>query len=992
MYENLLKKDKNKYLLHTLLEMGMPEDENQFTYLDDGRKANHNYIDAESSGNLKFYVRSIYGGLETYTEEDPATAKFKPRMEKTWYLRRFINPKRNKDGDLQKYSPASGSGMRLLFPKNVVKAYKTGKDIDTLFIVEGFKKAMVGYLNGLYIVGMNGLTGWKTPNKKDEKGNKIEINEIREDLKELIQGCNIKKIVIFIDADLFAISEKPHSFKNPTSKRPNNFYKAALKAKEQFTSVADVYLAHPHQIYDAKGLDDLYLKFRNYSTINSPWSQVRIQPLKLTSKLQYNPEMYEISQIKDPDFVNNELNITEDLLKSVKTNKDGQYFAVRKLSGLTDFQIKEYFHLGSSDDFFEYHKKHLQKLKRTQIFFYRFRFNIAEDYSFVEKSEIQSDAEDIKFESIGNRTYILRPGGRRKFIANFRMTVLCVIDSHEDSKRVVKQINDENRTQVIEVDSETHTSRSRFRAACARRANFQFRGDQDDLDDWVMELFRDESMAVEIKQLGYDDHYDFYSFANGIVTNEGWMPVDKYGMLNYNEETYYLAPYSEFTKWKRKYYTETRKFAHLSPKNGKEVSFLDWIQLYMKVFGDNGLFTVNFTIRTMFGDIVFKKINGDPMLFASGMPEQGKSKCLEFARFFWGQEIQAAINIGSGKATPKYIMARLSQISNIFVHLDEFGTDIRAAENDMIKGFYDRYGRGTKAYSNDLATNEMPIHCSCAISGEHKPTGNAALLTRVQLTEFLYKTFTKKEEENFKDLQAMGENGITHITVKLLQQRKLIIAKWDSKYKMVLKQLHEYFRKKKINSRLLKTAAANITPSLILMEEGILNFGMSEQNMIIRYYDNIDRQFSLQKENTDARKFWDSFEQLCQMHIITIDKGDYRWEEDAIVICINSVHAKYHKFMIDNHEPKILGKSDWISYLEADKAHIPLRDKDGRIKKVRFTGKNSSAGLFFFYKDLGIDIKAEPPSILDKPTNTENEKKLLQEGNLVDVELDFPQN
>lgn len=990
MYKSLLNNSKNDYLIHTLLEMGLPESEIEFTYDDDGRKGTHKYIEAENSGNLKFFVQYISGELETYTEKDPSTAEFKPRHEKTWFLRRYINPKRNAEGDLQKYSPARGSGMRLFFPKNIVKAYKASEEINTLFIVEGFKKAIVGYLNGLPIVGMNGLTGWKTPNKKDDNGNKLEINEIRDELKELINTCRIKRIVIIFDNDLFTISEKSHSFRNPTTKRPNNFYKAALKAKELFSSVADVYLAYPHQAYNAKGLDDLYLSQRNYSRINSSLPRIKVENIDIdTSKFQ-SSELYKVPEIAQPDFINNEISITDDLMKSVDTNKDGQYFSVKKLSGLTDFQIKQSFYLGSPEDFFEYHKNHLQKLKRTQLFFYRFRFNISEDYTFIEKSEKQSDDEDIKFEYIGNRTYIVRPGKSRKFIANFVMKVLCVIDSAEDSKRVVKQINDENKTQVIEVDAETHTSRSRFRAACARRANFQFRGDQDDLDDWVIDLFRDEPVAIEIKQLGYDDYYDFYAFANGIVTDEGWEPVDKYGMLTYNEETYYLAPYSEFTKWKRKHFSESRKFAHLPPKDGNEVTFYQWIKLYMKVFGDNGLFTINHTIRAMFGDIAFKKINGDPMLFASGMPEQGKSKCLEFARFFWGQDIQTAINIGSGKATPKYIMARFSQISNIFIHLDEFGTDLRMDVIDMIKGFYDRYGRGTKAFSNDLATNEMPILCSCSVSGEHKPTRNAALFTRMQLLEFPHKKFTQLELANFNKLQAMGENGITHLTVHILQHRKLIIKHWDAKFKFVVDQLHAHFMKKKINSRLIKTAAANLTPALILMQENVLKFGISEQDMITRYYDNIDRQFSLQTENTDTRKFWDAFEQLTQQGMITIGKGDYKFEADSLVICINSVHAKYHKFMIDNHEPKILGKSDWISYLEADSSHVPMYENNGRIKRVRFEGKNSSAALFFYYDKLNIDIKAEAQSPLDEAELTEDEEKKLHLASTQEPQIDFP--
>lgn len=978
------------------MEMGLPESEIEFRFLDDnGRPRDHQYIEAENSGNLKFYVQNIYGGLETFTNEDPSKSSFKPRNEKNWFLRRFINPRINAEGDEQKYSPAKGSGMRLLFPKNIIDAYKNGEEIHTLFIVEGFKKAFVGYLNGLYIIGMNGLTGWKVPNKKDERGNKVEINEIREDLKELIKVCRVQKIVIINDADLFDISEKPHSFKNPTTKRPNNFYKAALKAKELFTSVADVYLAHPHLHFNAKGLDDLYLKFRSYSRINSELPRIKFERFQpdvdvkhslLPKGISFNDWIF---REKIPEIPNLELEIGRDLSQSVKHNKNGQYFAIRKLSGLTDFQIKEYFKLGSPDVFFDYHKAHLHKLKRTQLFFYKFRFNISEDYSTIEKSDKQSSEEDIEFEIIGNRTYIKRPGSQRRFIANFAMKVLCVIDSAEDSKRVVKQLNDENRTQVVEIDAETHTSRSRFRAACARRANFQFRGDQDDLDDWVMELFRDEPVATEIKQLGYDDQYGFYAFANGIVTNDGWTEVDKYGMLTFQEETFYLAPYSEFTKWRRKHFSETRKFAHLPPRDGNEITFRALMDQFIQVFGDNGLFTINHTVRTMFGDISFKKINGDPFLFASGMPEQGKSKCLEFARYFWGYDIQTAINLGGGKATPKYIMARFSQVANTFIHLDEFNPELKMDVIDMVKGFYDRYGRGTKAYSNDLATNEMPILCSCSISGEHKPTKNAALFTRLQLLEFAYKKFTQDDLDNFRKLQAMCENGITHLTVTILQHRQTIIDNWDRKFKKVIDILHGHFAKRKVNSRLLKTAAANLTPALIFMEENILDYGITEEDMIHRYFENIERQFTLQRENTDSRKFWEAFEQLCQSGIISIDKGDYKWDEDSLVLCVNSIHAKYHKFMIDNHEPKILGKSDWITYLEADGAHILIRDPDGRLKRVKFTGRNASSALYFHYEKLNIDIKESVQDSFHDDNLTEEEKKKLV-ATVVGPEDDLP--
>ena len=216
-----------KFFIKQLLQIGLSMEENSFPYEREGMKSRVQYLSPDSNGNVRFFVPDpITKDLETYT-----TGKAPKVKIRDWYMTRWIKPLQTKDG-LAKYTPIKGAGTRCLFTKPVINAFEQKKQIKTLFVIEGFKKALSGAINGnLPMVGMNGLSGFKEP------GEQIKI---RNEIKLILNTCMVQRVVIIFDSDLFDLSK---SKDKPASQRPNQFYRASLMARLLFEPFADVYLS-----------------------------------------------------------------------------------------------------------------------------------------------------------------------------------------------------------------------------------------------------------------------------------------------------------------------------------------------------------------------------------------------------------------------------------------------------------------------------------------------------------------------------------------------------------------------------------------------------------------------------------------------------------------------------------------------------------------------------------------------------------------------------
>jgi hypothetical protein len=916
-----------KFFYKNLIDTGLPFELNQFTYMNDERPAVSYHMVPDANGDIRFYVRDIHKNLAQYAIKNSKNGREKHR---DWYLTRFEHPVKTKAG-IAKYMPCiSGVGMYLMISPNVFDAIKSKTEIPVLYVIEGYKKALSAATNGLYAVGMSGLTGFSKTNEELPTDQQNE-DHLKDDLKAILKTGLVKRVALVYDGDLVNLSVNADTQSKETY-RPNNFYRGAVKAKKLFEPFCDCVLVHPKS-NGPKGLDDLFASVRNYSKINS----------QLTAdKYPWN---------KTFEITDNEAEICTDLNQTVQTYQSGKFFGVCPLSGISDYKIKEYFYLDSPDAFY---KKHREKLViKGRFWFYNKLYSINPDNSITLSEDQAQEVELI--EEINNKLYVLEDKGRRREIANFTLKVLYQVQCALNPLRVCESVNFLGEKVIVELTPSHFASANDFKKHFLRYHNFVWRGKPIDLDNLMVYLFRNEETAISINRLGLQDNKQMFAFSNAIVTQTGVKTVDENGIVEHEETKYYLPYWSRHNpqNWDR--YQEERKFAHITSSNSPD--FLEWKTLVTKCFGKNGNVFFTWVIAAMFSDIVYRKLGFFPLFFAGGQPQSGKTTMIDKMGALFGRS-RSIVSL-SGLSTPKFFANRFAQVVNGFVHLDEFGNNMNAKIYDFCKDLYNRIGYGTKAFTNDNQTNEVPVKSGAAISGEIFPTANYALFTRTILTEFANVKFTADGKENFQKLEKMNENGITQFTVDILMNRVLIAENFETKFSTVYKLFAARFKTQELPERILKNAASVFTPLAILLEKQVLQMDLSEDELLAIFFENVTKQADMGKENTDMAKFWDYIELAFAQNIISEDKGDFKFKEDCLVFRLNRFHDAYVRMATERRENKILNKSSLENYLTTHPAYVPdAITKDGRRCQERFSKGSSPVPAWFFrYESLGIDLK-----------------------------------
>lgn len=168
----------------------------------------------------------------------------------------------DKEGNPVKYRSPRNSGSHLWLPQSIIEAWKKAADIETLYVVEGEKKADKMCLHGLPAVGIMGI-------------HNLALNQqMPRSFELLITKCRIKNVVFVLDSDWQDISAKPGK---PADARPYTFFKATLKFRDYFygfrNSGIDIGLylcAGKEKQY--KGMDDLlsFLEGKSLETLKQP--------------------------------------------------------------------------------------------------------------------------------------------------------------------------------------------------------------------------------------------------------------------------------------------------------------------------------------------------------------------------------------------------------------------------------------------------------------------------------------------------------------------------------------------------------------------------------------------------------------------------------------------------------------------------------------------------------------------------------------------------
>lgn len=260
----------------------------------EGRSINFHFFTETDKGDISINYISIDGAVEEYETENRKIRRFS-RI-------RLQNPK----GDMKYKQPEGTETLPFVTPE-ILKTYKKGEKVATLYIVEGEFKAFAMSNFGLPTFGIGGIHNFKDK-KKDN---------IHPYILEYCRKCQVNNIVLLFDADCLKVEWKEDK---ELTTRLKSFY-SALNTFNEYLKPHNITLYFSHIVADSedKGIDDVLYGGRS-----------------------------------DQKLVISEL---EGLLTGTNERK---YILTYLISGTSPFQIKRIFGLDNAKTFYENNIKVLE--------------------------------------------------------------------------------------------------------------------------------------------------------------------------------------------------------------------------------------------------------------------------------------------------------------------------------------------------------------------------------------------------------------------------------------------------------------------------------------------------------------------------------------------------------------------------------------------------------------------------------------------------------
>ena len=795
----------------------------------------HWLITEDEKGNLVFTPVTLEGSVSQMFQKKTKNSKLGAEKVVTYSITRY---KDIADGE-NKYNYPSGFISQLPYnPPNIIKAWRDKTPIPTLVLTEGYKKAAKGAKHGLYIQGLPSITMFTDK--------ELGRNGLMPDIVRLIKYCQVENVIILWDGDCRNIGRSDIENNTELTRRPYQFFNMVAKLRELLKDYGvDVYFAHvKSDSFDGnpKGLDDLLMaaaaksKGLDDAAINAEVDAVA-QDLVL---FDGTPTYFYRQKITANSFSKTLLN----------------YFALNHVQAFYDLHE---FQIGAKPFIFNkrtYENKNGRLVDTTSI-----------DAESVRKIYRIPDGVDIMdyiefgFYQKEGCYYVVEKEAHVK-ISNFTMSVKHLIKGIIP-KRLIEITNIFGKHEQVEVTMSELISVSKFKEKIEGLGNFLFEGTDRHLGRIKQKLFVEEQLCQEFSTLGYQAQKNMWVWANGIYDLETntFIPVDEAGMVNLNNNTYYLPYYSNMHPQATEEFGSMRKFAF---ERSNDTNFSQWAKLFYAVYGDNGMIAIAWLCSAIFVDIIFPISKGMPMLFAFGAKGSGKGTMVSSIMHLFG-EPQDAIML-SGTSTAIAFMRKLAQIKNGIVWLDEFSNSIDPKRFESLKNIWDRIGQERGRKSNDTRTENVPVNSSAIISGQDLPTNNGgSLFSRIILTEFIKTNYSDNDINLFTQLITMQEDGLTQIVHELLSYRHNIANEFKNKFRSASNTFRTQALQDNIllEERTIKNYAIVIATFDILISNG-LTFPFSLEEFLIHLYKKMDNQQAMIQSGAELQTFWEQVYNLLQ--------------------------------------------------------------------------------------------------------------------------------
>jgi hypothetical protein len=566
-----------------------------------------------------------------------------------------------------------------------------------------------------------------------------------------------------------------------------------------------------------------------------------------------------------------------------------------------------------------------------------------------------------------HRYWMQRKGYEFENISNFTMQVLFLIKGVH-AKRIVEITNVYGKKAVLDMNIGDLISLDRFKERIESTGNYQFNGKATDLSRIKSKLFNLEKPSQEIAVLG-QYRTDFYTFGNGVYRQGKFIEIDERGMIELDVDTtddkgkkvkvkewFYIPVFGSIQADDNEDLRNYRKFIH----RPTDVTFEKWAKLFCEVYGENGKLAIAFSIMSLFRDFIQDKRKCTPMLYLFGQRGSGKGTMANSMLNLWGIP-QDPLMLG-GASTVVGFMRKLGQFTNAIVWLDEYKNDIDDRKIESLKNIWDGIGyeRGVKDQSNRTQTS--PVRSAAMLSGQEMPNREPALFSRTMLLNFkTTNSRTQQDIDNFNNLRAMEDQGITNCTIEILQHREYFINEFENKYLEVAKVLRTAFQAEVIERQIVNHAIL-IASVWTLSDKLKLPFTYIELLKISERC--IDAQRMMMRTSNEVQQFFEMVAFLLSSKVIY--EGEHiEFKQEYVILRLKEIMPWYRQHCrLQGVKP--MDKGTLESYCEASEAYCEDESKRShRFKKLQ----NPTTGRVFLHGKLhdlyGVNLWESCPKKVD---------------------------
>ena len=508
--------------------------------------------------------------------------------------------------------------------------------------------------------------------------------------------------------------------------------------------------------------------------------------------------------------------------------------------------------------------------------------------------------------------------------SNFIMEPLFHIASTINAKRLYRITNVYGYEQVIELAQRDLISLSAFKLRIESIGNFLFDGQEVHLNKLKHYLYEKTQTCKEITQLGWQKK-GFWAWSNGIYDGSNFVKLDENGIVNFQDENFYIPATSNIFSAEDTLYVSERKFKF---KEGK-LELQEYSKKMIEVYGENAVIGICYYIATIFSDFLVKIFKWFPVLNLFGPKGAGKSEmAVSLLQFFGPQD--KGINIAN--TTRPGLADHVAMFSNALVHIDEYKNNLEFEKIEFLKGLWDRKGRTRMNMEKDRKKETTSVDVGVVLSGQEMPTADIALFTRLIFCSFTKCEYTDAEKIMFKELKDMEEKGISHITHDILEHREYFMEHFLENFKAASKELTNLNKDTVIEDRIFNNWTLIIAAYRTLKDK--VHIAMKYEEILKVSAELILRQNQETKKSNEISLFWQIVEYLFRdnqirededfkiefVDSISTDKiSGAKWDKPRNVLLLNHTRV-FQLYRLHGQKAKenILPLKTIIYYLEHD--------------------------------------------------------------------------